>query len=81
MTVLILAAELDITADHMVAVLNERGVPVLRMDTAWFPQRAAVDATFCGGRWLGVRSRRSGGCGARPLGVNRGCAPRAPSAR
>lgn len=53
MTVLILAPELDITADHMVTVLNKRGVPIVRMDTAWFPQRAGVDAEFRGGRWRG----------------------------
>jgi ATP-grasp ribosomal peptide maturase len=54
MTVLILAPELDITADHMVTVLKTRGIPVVRMDTAWFPLRAGIDAEFRGGRWHGV---------------------------
>jgi ATP-grasp ribosomal peptide maturase len=59
MTVLILASELDITADDMVIVLKERDVPVARMDTAWFPQRASVDAAFRDGQWRGVL--RAGG--------------------
>jgi ATP-grasp ribosomal peptide maturase len=54
MTVLILASELDITADHMVALLKKHEVPVVRMDTAWFPQLAGVDAEFRDGRWQGA---------------------------
>jgi ATP-grasp ribosomal peptide maturase len=54
MTVLILAPELDITADHMVIVLKKHDVPFVRMDTAWFPQRAGVNATFHDGQWGGI---------------------------
>jgi ATP-grasp ribosomal peptide maturase len=54
MTVLILAPELDISADHMVTALKTRGIPVVRMDTAWFPLQAGIDAEFRGGRWYGA---------------------------
>jgi ATP-grasp ribosomal peptide maturase len=59
MTVLILAAERDITADRMVTVLKKRDVPTARVDTAWFPQKAELDAEFHGGRWRGTL--RAGG--------------------
>lgn len=54
MTVLILAPERDITADSMVAELDKRAVPVVRMDTAWFPQHASIDAELHAGRWVGT---------------------------
>jgi ATP-grasp ribosomal peptide maturase len=54
MTVLILAAERDFTADRMVAALKERGVPTARVDTAWFPLKATVAAEFHGRRWEGT---------------------------
>jgi ATP-grasp ribosomal peptide maturase len=54
MTVLILAAERDFTADRMVAALGERGTPTARVDTAWFPRRATLDAEFCAGQWSGT---------------------------
>ncbi|MGH4024618.1 MAG: ATP-grasp ribosomal peptide maturase [Pseudonocardiaceae bacterium] len=56
MTVLILAPERDFTTDHMVKVLEDRGVSVARFDTAWFPQRANVDAELRNGRWVGTLS-------------------------
>ncbi|WP_112273541.1 ATP-grasp ribosomal peptide maturase [Lentzea terrae] len=56
MTVLILAPELDITADRMVKVLEGREVPVARVDTAWFPQRASIDAELRNGQWMGTLS-------------------------
>ncbi|MFI6031878.1 ATP-grasp ribosomal peptide maturase [Amycolatopsis magusensis] len=56
MTVLILAAERDFTADRMVTVLRERDVPVARVDTAWFPQKASIDARLRNGRWVGTLS-------------------------
>lgn len=56
MTVLVLAAELDVTADHMVKTLESREVPVARFDTAWFPQQATLDAEFRDGRWVGTLS-------------------------
>jgi len=56
MTVLILAPERDFTADRMVKVLGHRDVPVARVDTAWFPQQASIDAELRGGRWVGTLS-------------------------
>jgi ATP-grasp ribosomal peptide maturase len=53
MTVLILAQDFDRSADQVVLKLNERGVPVMRIDTSWFPQQLTVDAEFDGGRWVG----------------------------
>jgi ATP-grasp ribosomal peptide maturase len=54
MTVLILAAERDFTADRMVTALGERGTQIARVDTAWFPLRATLGAEFRGGRWSGT---------------------------
>lgn len=54
MTVLILTSELDLTADGMVKVLEQRDVPVARVDTAWFPQRASIEAELRSGRWVGA---------------------------
>ncbi len=54
MTVLILTSEHDFTADCMVAALGRRDVPVARVDTAWFPQRASIDAELRDGRWVGT---------------------------
>jgi ATP-grasp ribosomal peptide maturase len=54
MTVLVLAAESDPTADRVVAALHERDVPHVRFDTAWFPQRASIDAELRHGRWTGT---------------------------
>lgn len=56
MTVLLLAPERDISADRMVRVLERRGVPVVRFDTAWFPERASVDAELRNGQWVGSLS-------------------------
>lgn len=53
MTVLILAAEFDVSADHMVLALQELGVPVCRVDTAWFPSQLSIDAELREGRWQG----------------------------
>lgn len=53
MTVLILAAERDLSADAMVRALGERGVPVFRADVGWFPQRLTLDAELHDGRWVG----------------------------
>jgi ATP-grasp ribosomal peptide maturase len=52
-TVLILAAERDLSADVMVRLLDERGVAVFRADVGWFPQRLALDAELHDGRWIG----------------------------
>lgn len=53
MTVLVLAAELDRTADGVVHGLTERGVPVVRLDLSWFPQQLRLDAEYCDGAWWG----------------------------
>lgn len=53
MSVLILAQDLDASADMMVTALRERGVVVWRVNTAWFPQYLRVTATLHDGRWAG----------------------------
>lgn len=54
MTVLILASERDFTADRMITVLAEHAVPTARVDTAWFPQWASLEAELSSGRWTGT---------------------------
>jgi ATP-grasp ribosomal peptide maturase len=54
MTVLVLAAETDRTADSVVTGLTEQRVPVMRVDTSWFPQKMSLDAEFCEGACRGV---------------------------
>lgn len=54
MTVLILSEDFDPTVDMVVDQLNSRGVPVLRIDTGWFPYRLSVDAELVDGRWIGA---------------------------
>ena len=56
MTVLILAPERDFTADRMVKALEDRAAPVARIDTAWFPQQAGIEARLRDGRWVGTLS-------------------------
>lgn len=53
MTVLVLAPEVDLTADRMVRQLADRDVPVFRADTAWFPSRMTLDARLVDGHWAG----------------------------
>lgn len=53
MTVLILASDLDPSADAMVTALRERGTPLCRVNTAWFPTQLSVSAGLRGGRWSG----------------------------
>jgi hypothetical protein len=53
-TILILARDLDPTADHMIDVLGERGVEVFRVNTAWFPTQTRVTARLRGDRWQGA---------------------------
>jgi ATP-grasp ribosomal peptide maturase len=48
MTVLVLAREVDPSADRLVEELGRRGVPVFRTDLVAFPQALTLDA------WLGV---------------------------
>lgn len=56
MSVLVLAADHDPTADQVVRALDERGTPVDRIDTAWFPGRLGFHAELTGGRWTGQLS-------------------------
>ncbi|MGH3568059.1 MAG: ATP-grasp ribosomal peptide maturase [Pseudonocardia sp.] len=51
---LVIAAETDRTADGVITGLTDRGVPVMRIDTAWFPQRMILDAEFDRGAVVGV---------------------------
>ncbi|MGH3770632.1 MAG: MvdC/MvdD family ATP grasp protein [Pseudonocardiaceae bacterium] len=54
MTVLILARDINPSADLVVAALGERGVPVFRTDLAAFPQALTVDARLGRHGWDGV---------------------------
>jgi ATP-grasp ribosomal peptide maturase len=54
MTVLILAAETDRTADGVITGLVAQGTPVMRVDTAWFPQRMTLEAEFHDGACRGT---------------------------
>ncbi|MGH3931108.1 MAG: MvdC/MvdD family ATP grasp protein [Pseudonocardiaceae bacterium] len=53
MTVLILARDLDASADEMVTALRERGTAICRVNTAWFPALLGLSAALRGGRWSG----------------------------
>jgi MvdD pre-ATP grasp domain len=53
-TILILARDLDPTADHMIGVLGQRGVEVFRVNTAWFPTQMRVTTHLRGDRWCGT---------------------------
>lgn len=54
MAVLILARDVNPSADLVVAALGERGVPVFRTDLAAFPQALTVDARLGRNGWDGV---------------------------
>ncbi|MGH3695430.1 MAG: ATP-grasp ribosomal peptide maturase [Pseudonocardiaceae bacterium] len=54
MTVLVLAAETDRTADSVVTGLAERNVPIMRVDMSWFPQNMSLDAEFRDGECRGI---------------------------
>jgi ATP-grasp ribosomal peptide maturase len=53
-TVLVLARDIDWSADRLVEALNERGVPVFRTDLAAFPQSLTLDARLGRRGWDGV---------------------------
>ncbi|WP_055489216.1 ATP-grasp ribosomal peptide maturase [Streptomyces sp. TP-A0356] len=53
MTVLILTSEQDVTADMAVAELQERGVPVMRLDPADLPGKAVLSADYAHGDFDG----------------------------
>jgi ATP-grasp ribosomal peptide maturase len=54
MTVLVLSPEADLTADQVVAELTSRNVPVIRVDTAWFPTKLTIDTRLDGEHWTGT---------------------------
>ena len=45
-TVLIVTQPFDFAVDHVLLALEERGVDVVRFDTAWFPCETSLTATF-----------------------------------
>jgi len=51
--VLVLAQELDRSADGVITGLVEAGQHVMRIDLSWFPRQLTLDAEFCDGRWQG----------------------------
>ncbi|MEV7341997.1 ATP-grasp ribosomal peptide maturase [Streptomyces sp. NPDC093544] len=56
MTVLILTAEQDVTADMVVAKLHEQGVPMVRLDPADVPGKAVLSADYAHGDFDGYLS-------------------------
>lgn len=54
MSVLILAEDIDATADQVVRALGERGVDVHRVNTAWFPAQLRLSARLRGDCWSGA---------------------------
>jgi ATP-grasp ribosomal peptide maturase len=56
MSVLILAEDIDATADQVVRALAERGVDVHRVNTAWFPTQLRLSARLREGQWTGSLS-------------------------
>jgi hypothetical protein len=53
-TVLVLTQHLNAHADLVIAELNQRKIPVVRFDTADFPQRATLIARNVCGVWKGA---------------------------
>ncbi|MFF4603050.1 ATP-grasp ribosomal peptide maturase [Streptomyces sp. NPDC001339] len=53
MTVLVLTCEEDLTADMVIAILQDRGVPVVRLDPADLPGRVSLSADYVGGGFQG----------------------------
>ncbi|TJZ59043.1 ATP-grasp ribosomal peptide maturase [Streptomyces piniterrae] len=53
MTVLVLTCEEDLTADMVVATLNDRGVPLVRLDPADLPGRIDLSADYGGNGFHG----------------------------
>ncbi|MDI2032010.1 ATP-grasp ribosomal peptide maturase [Saccharopolyspora sp. TS4A08] len=54
MSILLLAAEDDPSADAMVRTLTGRQAAVHRIDTAWFPRQLTLAAELTRGRWGGT---------------------------
>lgn len=53
MSILILAEDVDPSADAVVRALMDRSVVVHRLNTAWFPMQLSVSAQLREGRWAG----------------------------
>ncbi|SFE54353.1 ATP-grasp ribosomal peptide maturase, SAV_5884 family [Actinopolyspora alba] len=53
MTVLILARDIDPSADAMVEAVQRRGTRVYRVNTGWFPAQLGLAAELRGDRWCG----------------------------
>lgn len=53
MGILILARDLDTSADQMMAALDRRGAEAHRVNTAWFPTFATISARTSSGQWVG----------------------------
>ncbi len=51
--ILVLSQPFDATAALVIDELKRRGVPVVRMDVAWFPAQVTLAATLDGGGWGG----------------------------
>lgn len=54
MSVLILAHEVDVTADRVVQALQRRGTEVHRIDLGWFPAQLGLSAELRGHTWVGT---------------------------
>ena len=54
MSVLVLAADLDLTADRVIEALAAREAVVHRVNTRWFPECLDFSARLAGERWTGV---------------------------
>ncbi|MEU6322060.1 ATP-grasp ribosomal peptide maturase [Streptomyces sp. NPDC047009] len=84
MTVLILTSEEDVTADMVVAVLHERGVPVVRLDPADVPGKVVLSAAYAHGDFdghLSVNGHVLSMAGLRSVWVRRPGEPAAHAAR
>ncbi|MGI5134482.1 ATP-grasp ribosomal peptide maturase [Streptomyces sp. CA-106110] len=84
MTVLILTSEEDVTADMVVAVLDERGVPVVRLDPADVPGKVVLSADYAHGDFdghLSVNGHVLSMAGLRSVWVRRPGEPAAHAAR
>jgi len=53
MSILILAEDIDASADTVLGALLERGAVVHRVNTAWFPAQLSISAELRGERWTG----------------------------
>lgn len=53
MSVLLLATEIDPTADHMVRALKDRECDAHRVDLGWFPGQLSITAELAGSTWTG----------------------------